>query len=194
MDGAGIVIGLAIRAAALPWLALVLMTGPGPRPGPESSSVGATPHPLHLSTTQLAVDTTTVWLRIRMFKDDLEFALAVRAGLDSLSLEPSASHDSLFAAYFSEAFGLRLNGTEVTGVIESSGEDVESGVGDLRMWWYQVRFDGTERIGSIEIRNEILYEEFEDQRNIVRVLHVPTDMQKTLYFAAPDGGWTELTW
>ena len=192
MDGAGVVIGIAIRAAALPWLAFVLMAGPGP--GPESSSAGTTPHPLHLSTTQLAVDTTTVWLRIRMFKDDLEFALAVRAGLDSLSLEPSASHDSLFAAYFNEAFGLRLNGTEVPGVIESSGEDVESGVGDLRMWWYQVRFDGTERIRNIEIRNEILYEEFEDQRNIVRVLHVPTDMQRTLYFAAPDGGWTELTW
>ena len=192
MDGAGIMISLAIRAVALPWLVFVLMTGPGP--GPESSSAGATPHPLHLSTTQLAVDTTTVWLRIRMFRDDLEFALAVRAGLDSLSLEPSASHDSLFAVYFNEAFGLRVNGTEVTGVIESSGEDLESGVGDLRMWWYQVRFDGTEPILSIELRNEILYEQFEDQRNIVRVLHVPTDMQKTLYFAAPDGGWTELTW
>jgi hypothetical protein len=192
VDGAGIVMSLAVRAAAVPWLAFVLMAGPGP--GPESSSAGENPHPLHLSTTQLAVDSTTVWLRIRMFKDDLELALGVRAGLDSLSLEPSASHDSLFAAYFNQAFGLRLNGTEVTGVIESSGEDVESGVGDLRMWWYQVRFDGTEQIRSIEIRNEILYEEFEDQRNIVRVLHVPTDMQRTLYFAAPDGGWTELTW
>jgi len=190
VDGAGIVIGLAVRAAAVPWLAFLLLAGPGP----ESSAAGETPHPLHLSTTQVAVDTTTVWLRIRMFKDDLELALGVRAGLDSLSLEPSAGHDSLFAAYFNQAFGLRLNGTGVEGVIESSGEDVESGVGDLRMWWYQVRFDGVERIRSVEIRNEILYEQFEDQRNIVRVLHVPTDMQKTLYFAAPDGGWTELTW
>jgi hypothetical protein len=192
VDGTGIVIGLAVRAAALPWLAFVLLAGPGP--GSESYSAADTPHPLHLSTTQLAVDSTTVWLRIRMFKDDLELALGVRAGLDSLSLEPSAGHDSLFADYFNQAFGLRLNGTGVAGVIESSGEDVASGVGDLRMWWYQVRFDGVERIRSVEIRNEILYEQFEDQRNIVRVLHVPTDMQKTLYFAAPDGGWSELTW
>ena len=189
MDGAGIVIPLAVRGAVLPLVA-ILLTGAAP----EASSPGDTVHPLHLSTTQLAVDTTTVWLRIRLFRNDLELALGVRAGLDSLSLEPSASHDSLFADYFNEAFGLRLNGNEVAGVIESSGEDVESGVGDLKMWWYQVRFDSTEPIRGIEIRNEILYEQFEDQRNIVRVLHVPTDMQKTLYFAAPDGGWTEVAW
>ena len=82
----------------------------------------------------------------------------------------------------------------VKSVIESSGEDFESGDGELRNWWYQVRFDGTEPIRGIEIRNEILYEQFRDQRNIVRVLHVPTETRKTLYFAAPDGGWTEVAW
>ena len=189
MDGAGIVSLFAVRVAVLPFLA-ILLTGAAP----EASSPRGTVHPLHLSTTQVAVDTTTVWLRIRMFRDDLEFALAVRAGIDSLTLEPSAEHDTLFADYFNEAFGLRLNGTEATGVIDSSGEDLESGVGDLQMWWYQVRFEGSEPIRSIEIRNEILYEQFEDQRNIVRVLHVPTDRQKTLYFASPDGGWTEVAW
>ncbi len=191
MDGAGIVIPLAVRGAVLPLVA-ILLTGAGA--APEAASPGGTVHPLHLSTTQVAVDTTTVWLRIRMFRDDLEFALAVRAGIDSLTLEPSAEHDTLFADYFNEAFGLRLNGTEATGVIDSSGEDLESGVGDLQMWWYQVRFDSTQPIRGIEIRNEILYEHFEDQRNIVRVLHVPTETRKTLYFAAPDGGWTEVAW
>jgi len=191
VDGAGIVNFLAARVAVLPLLA-ILLTGAGA--APEAPSPKDLVHPIHLSTTQLAVDTTTVWLRIRMFRDDLESALAVRAGIDSLTLEPSAEHDTLFADYFNEAFGLRLNGTEATGVIDSSGEDLESGVGDLQMWWYQIRFDSTQPIRGIEIRNEILYEQFEDQRNIVRILHVPTDMQKTLYFAAPDGGWTEVAW
>ena len=97
-----------------------------------------------------------------MFKDDLELALAARAGVESLGLEPSAEHDALFLDYFNEAFGLRLNGTEP--------------------------------IRWIEIRNEILYEQFRDQRNIVRVLHVPTETRKTLYFAAPDGGWGTVEW
>ena len=189
MDGAGVVIPSVVAGAVMPLL-VILLTGAAP----EASSPAEAVHPLHLSTTQLAVDTSTVWMRIRMFKDDLELALGVRAGLDSLSLEPLAGHDSLFADYFEEAFGLRLNGTDVAGVIESSGEDVESGAGDMKMWWYQVRFDGTEPIRSIEIRNEILYDQFEDQRNIVRVLHVPTDKQRTLYYAAPDGGWTEVAW
>ena len=151
-------------------------------------------HPLHLSTSHLAVDEKTAWLRIRMFKDDLEAALGAHAGVDSLLLEPSAEHDSLFLAYFSEAFGLRFNGIEVAGAIESSGEDLESGDGDLRIWWYQVRFDGTEVIRELEVRNEILYEAFRDQRNIVRVLHAPTETRKTLYFAAPDDGWSEVSW
>lgn len=155
---------------------------------------GAALHPLHLSTSHLAVDEKTAWLRIRMFKDDLEAALGARAGVDSLSLQPSAAHDSLFLAYFNEAFGLRFNGVEVAGTIESSGEDLESGDGDLRIWWYQVRFDGSEVIHEVEIRNEVLYEAFRDQRNIVRVLHAPTETRKTLYFAAPDKGWSEVNW
>ena len=131
--------------------------GVGPELPPTTRRIG-----LHVSTSQLAVDTTTAWLRILMFKDDLELALAARAGVESLSLEPSAEHDALFLDYFNEAFGLRLNGTEP--------------------------------IRGIEIRNEILYEQFRDQRNIVRVLHVPTEKRKTLYFVAPDGGWGTVEW
>ena len=191
MDGTGVVSFHIIRGAAIGLLS-TLLTGAGA--APEASSPSDVVHPLHVSTSQLAVDTTTAWLRIRMFKDDLELALAARAGVESLGLEPSAEHDALFLDYFNEAFGLRLNGTEIAGVIESSGEDFESGDGELRNWWYQVRFDGTEPIRGIEIRNEILYEQFRDQRNIVRVLHVPTETRKTLYFAAPDGGWGTVEW
>ena len=112
--------------------------------------------------------------------------------LQRLHLRPYRPESGLsLAARGFEVVGVDINEEAIHG---GTGEDVESGAGDLRMWWYQVRFDGTEPIRSIDIRNEILYEEFEDQRNIVRVLHVPTDMQHTLYFAAPDGGWTELTW
>jgi hypothetical protein len=159
VDGTGVVSFHIIRGAAIGLLS-TLLTGAGA--APEASSPSDVVHPLHVSTSQLAVDTTTAWLRIRMFKDDLELALAARAGVESLGLEPSAEHDALFLDYFNEAFGLRLNGTEP--------------------------------IRGIEIRNEILYEQFRDQRNIVRVLHVPTETRKTLYFAAPDGGWGTVEW
>ena len=181
------------------------LTGAAPKPAPSPTSASSLPpvsspaaatvvHPLHLSTSQLAVDEKTAWLRIRMFKDDLEAALATYSGVDSLALEPSAEHDSLFIEYFGKAFGLRFNGVEVTGVIESSGEDLESGEGELRIWWYQLRFDGAEVIRGVEVRNAVLYETFRDQRNIVRVLHAPTETRKTLYFASPDDGWGEVGW
>ena len=169
------------------------LTGAAPKVAPSPAAT-AVVQPLHLSTSHLAVDEKTTWRRIRMFKDDLEAALATYFGVESLVLEPSAEHDSLFLAYFGQAFGLRFNGVEVTGVIESSGEDLESGDGDLRIWWYQVRFDGAEVIRGVEVRNEMLYESFRDQRNIVRVLHAPTETRKTLYFAAPDKGWREVGW
>lgn len=189
MDGAGLVSLRGVRAAGIIVLATCLAGAVAESPPPREL-----PHPLHVSTSQLAVDTSTVWLRIRMFKDDLELALAARAGLPTLRLEPTAPHDSLFMDYFGEAFGLRLNDVEVTGVIESSGEDLDSGEGELQTWWYQVRFDGSGPIRGIEIRNEILYDQFDDQRNIVRVLHVPTETRRSLYFAAPDRDWAEVTW
>ena len=177
-----------IRKFGVLLLALPIVMG-GAAPNPAPSLVL---HPLHLSTAQLAVEEQTAFLRIRMFKSDLEAALASAHGLDSLRLEPTPAHDSLFLAYFAERYEVALGGVSTLPLITASGEDIESGDGEERIWWVQLQYDAERPIESVSLRARILFEWFEDQRNIVRVLHVPSGKQRTLYFAAPDTEWAEL--
>ena len=116
-----------IRKFGVLTLALpILMGGAAPNPAPPLVL-----HPLHLSTAQLAVEEQTAFLRIRMFKSDLEAALASAHGLDSLRLEPTPAHDSLFLAYFAEQYEVVLGGVSTLPLITASGEDIESGDGEV---------------------------------------------------------------
>lgn len=161
--------------------------------GDRAHPASELPHPLHLSTTMLAIDESAAFLRVRMFKNDLERALATAAGRDSLGLTPTPGHDSLFLAYFAERFELRFDGTtSAPPVIIGSGEDLSTEEGDERIWWVELRYDLTVPATRVEVRARQLFEEFDDQRNIVRVLHTGSGRQRTLYFAAPDDGWSDV--
>jgi len=142
----------------------------------------------------LAIEEQVAYLRVRMFKLDLEAALASAVGRDSLRLEPTPAHDALFLAYFAERYEVVLNGNRSPPVITASGEDFESGEDEERIWWVQLRYDAEQPIVTVALRARILFEWFEDQRNIVRVLHVPSGKQRTLYFAAPDDDWVNLSY
>lgn len=148
------------------------------------------PHPLHLSTTMLAIDESAAFLRVRMFKNDLELALAAAAGRDSLDLAPTPENDSLFLAYFGERFELRFDGAGgASPVLTGSGEDLSTEEGDERIWWVELRYDFAAPVSRVDVRARQLYEQFDDQRNIVRVLHTESGRQRTVYFAAPDERW-----
>jgi hypothetical protein len=170
---------------ALPLFVLTVLAGGG----------GAPPaaHPLHLSTAQIAVEGNSAHMRIRLFKNDIEAALAAAHGLDSIRLSPTPSHDSMFIDYFQENYELTLNGARAIPAIVASGEDHESGDGEERIWWVQLQYVADDSITQVGISARVLFEWFEDQRNIVRILHVATDKQRTLYFAAPEEDWVNLT-
>lgn len=174
-------------------LAPVLLSGGGRGSVPGASPAGSpAPHPLHLSTTYVAIDDEAVFLRVRLFKNDLESALAAASGLESLDLSPTPAHDSLFLAYFTRAFELRFDGETVAPVLTASGEDETTRVGDERIWWAELRYDTPDGVDALSIRARQLFEWFDDQRNVVRVLRTSTGKQKTLYFAAPEEDWSEV--
>jgi hypothetical protein len=172
-------------------LAPALLFGGGRGSGP-GAAVTTPVHPLHLSTTYVAIDEEAVFLRVRMFKNDLEAALAAASGLESLDLQPTAAHDSLFLGYFTRAFQLRFDGQGVPPVLTASGEDEETREGDERIWWAELRYGVPGGVETLSVRARQLFEWFEDQRNVVRVLRTSSGKQKTLYFAAPDDGWSEV--
>ena len=143
-------------------------------------------HPLHLSTAQLVVEQKALYLRIRMFKDDLEAALAARADLEEYDLSPTPEADSAFLAYLEHSLVIRADGRELAAAVLSSGVDLEAGQGDATVWWYLLEYRTDTLPRAITVLDNVLYDQFDDQRNIVRVLHSPSGQQRTLYFAAPD--------
>ncbi len=152
--------------------------------GPAPPVVAA--HPLHLSTAQLVVEDGALYLRIRMFKDDLEEALAAREGVELFTLSPTPESDAAFLAYLGAMLSIQADGVELSAAVISSGVDLEAGQGDATVWWYLLEYRTDAPARAITILDTVLYDRFDDQRNIVRVLHSASGRQRTLYFAAPD--------
>ena len=51
------------------------------------------------------------------------------------------------------------------------------------VWWYQVRFDAPGPIRALKITNSILFEVFDDQSNVLRVVKFPEEDRRAYYFA-----------
>ena len=151
-------------------------------PASADSAAPASPpaatHDIHLSYARVAVEGRVVVCRIRMFRDDLEKALSRRAG-KPVTLQSSAAGDSLFAAYFNDQFTLLQDGTRLTGTVVASGDEPE-------MWWYTVRFEAPAAIRELSLRNGVLFDLFDDQRNMTKVMHVPTGKEFAYYFVEGD--------
>lgn len=167
-------------------LAIAALIGLAPFVSARERTRVVEPHPLHLSTAQLVVERSGLYLRIRMFKDDLESALAARAGLKEFDLSPTPQADSAFLAYLEQSLVIHADGEKLTADVLSSGVDLEAGQGDATVWWYLLEYRTEATPRAITVLDEVLFDQFDDQRNIVRVLHSPTGRQRTLYFAAPD--------
>ena len=147
-------------------------------PALEWEEVGR--HKLYVTYGNLAVERNLAVLRIRIFKDDLETALAAHSGRETVVMEASPEFDALFAAYFAERFTFEVAGESLTGRIIGSGEDQAD---REPVWWYQIRFDAPAPIRSARIVNTVLFESFDDQRNILKVVHFPDETPRTFYFA-----------
>jgi hypothetical protein len=138
------------------------------------------PHDLHVSYGNLGVDGSLAILQLRAFKNDVEEALARFHGLDGLQLEVSPQTDALFLAYLKDRFQIEVDGQLLEGTIIGSGDDE---LDREPVWWYQIRFDAPAPIESARITNTVLFEIFDDQRNVVRVVEFPEEDRRAYYFA-----------
>jgi hypothetical protein len=134
-------------------------------------------HPLHLSHARIVLEGKYIILNIRMFTDDLENALGRFHHIDGIRMRPEPIVDSLFSDYFDTKFILVVQDSAVSGAIAESGQAED-------MWWYNIVFEAPAAVTEISFRNDILFDLFNDQRNITRVLHVPTERQQTYYSVA----------
>ncbi len=151
------------------WMLLGLLPGPAEAPR----------HDLHVSYGNLGVEGSTAILQLRVFKDDLAEALRRMEGLEAVQLEVSPEIDALSLRYLSERFVLEVDGTALSGQIIGSGEDE---LDREPVWWYQIQFEAPEPIRSARITNTVLFEIFNDQSNVLRVVKFPQEDRQAFFF------------
>ena len=140
-------------------------------------------HDFHLTYGRMAVEGNVAVTRVRFYTDDLEATMARAAGKDAFRMETSPAVDSLFLAYFARQFQLTIADQVLEGKIIGSGDDV---VDREPVWWYLIRFDAGKPIGDFRVRNALLFDVFEDQKNILKVIHLPDETQLSYTFSADE--------
>ena len=115
-----------------------------------------------------------------MAADPAEEALRQFHGRESFRLEVTPEVDALFLAYLARRFILEVGGVPLEGTIVGSGDDA---LDREPVWWYQVRYTAPDPIRSARITNTILFEIFDDQSNVLRVVRFPEETRRAYYFA-----------
>ena len=149
---------------------------------PGTANPAGARHDVHVTLTRMAVDSTAIVARVRCFKDDLQLGLARFYKQPKLDLGTSANADSLFSGYLAEKMWVEADGVRIRGVVRTSGTEVDAQ--GQPMVWFVIEYPTGSRPRSLGVRNDLLFEVFPSQQNIVNVLSVKDDRRYSFYFVA----------
>ncbi len=123
-------------------------------------------HPFHISVCEIqhSSDAKTLQVSHRIFVDDLETALnqTYSTQLDVYNPTDPEELTRLIGDYVLNHFKIIVNGKELNGVF--LGNEVE----EDGMWCY-IEYKKVKKIKDIVVINDILFETFDDQSNLVHV-------------------------
>jgi hypothetical protein len=137
-------------------------------------------HPMHISVTHVDfnADTGSFEITHKIFIDDFESALKLYNNKDfKLGTEkeiPDA--DKYIQEYMAQQFGVKVNGKTVLG--EYLGREM-----DLEAIWIYHEIKNVSEAEAIEIKNAILLDLYDDQKNI---LHIKYKNQKQSFLFRQD--------
>ena len=121
-------------------------------------------HPFHVTVSELIYkeEDKAVQIMHKIFVDDFEQTLnkAYQVDLDILALKDTKSIDSLVQDYLSKHFKVSINGKEQE--IVYLGSELDANV----LWCYQEIYK-VRRPKVFTITNRVMFEEFDDQSNLV---------------------------
>ena len=132
-------------------------------------------HDFHVSYTRMAIEGSSISAQIRMFSDDITKALVERSKTPALTLN-SAQGQVAAQAYLALSFPVLANGRTLVPVIVSATQERE-------MWSYIVTWSSPVPITTLSMHNAAMMEYFDDQQNIVKLKHIGSGKESTLFYS-----------
>ena len=138
-------------------------------------------HPFRLSVADVGVDGSFLDVRIRFFWDDLQLAVMESTSDMEFELAETREVDEVVEQYINDMLTIDAEGTLLQGTV------LERGIQDARnpdevMWWYRLEYPLDPSVDRIHVRNRVLFNMFEDQRNLVH-LKTRSGRERTYYFS-----------
>ncbi len=138
------------------------------------------PHPFRLSVADAVVGEESLELRIRFFWDDLQFALMEHTSDMEFRLEEDAAVDAAVERYINEMLTIEAGERVLRGRVVARGVEGARNPDEV-MWWYALEYPLDPGAERLRVRNRLLFNMFEDQRNL---LHLRTrgGRERSWYF------------
>ena len=145
------------------------------------SSGSAPPHPFRLSVADVGVDGSVLDVRIRFFWDDLQFAVMESTSDMEFELAETEEVDDVVQQYINDMLRIEAEGTVLQGTVLERGIQGARNPDEV-MWWYRLEYPLDGSVDRIHVRNRVLFNMFEDQRNLVH-LKTRSGRERTYYFS-----------
>lgn len=138
---------------------------------------GPAPHELHETYADMAIEGEIVGGRVRFYQEQLERALGPMTGADAVTLAPGAAADTLVLRYLRGHLVLQAHGDTLRPILLRSGQErMEHHMG----WWVVLHYEADAPIDSLRVTNTLLFDVYDDQRNVMRFVRFPEETRETV--------------
>jgi len=149
-----------------------------------ASGAVATPapsHPFRLSVADVGVTGSGLQARIRFFWDDLQLAVMEHTSDMDFELAENEMVDEIVETYINDMLVLEIDTVALPGEVTARGVEEAVRIDEV-MWWYRLEYALPSSTERVRIRNRLLFNMFEDQRNIVN-LKTRSGRERTYHFS-----------
>ena len=127
----------------------------------------------------MAVEGSSIAVRFRFFADDLLRTIRSFTGDEAAELSDDPASWAAFETYLAGSFILMADGDTLGGLLIGSGEEI---MDKEPVRWFLVQYTATDTVRAVSLQNRLLFDEFDDQKNIVQFRHFPSEENGSLYF------------
>ena len=149
--------------------------------GASAPALLEAPHNIRMSIGSLETGPGTISLEVRFFWDDLQMSVMERTSDMAFELAETPAVDGIVQDYINDMLTLEVEGTRLQGRVVARGVQ-DAPRPDEVMWWYRLEYSVDGAPERLYVKNRLLFNMFEDQRNI---LHVTTrsGRERAYYFS-----------